>query len=128
MFRLLVTGSRGWEDELSIPYTIAFLCPTPAVLVEGGARGLDRMFRRLWLPYGPIESYPVTGADWDQYGQNAGHRRNKIMVDTSPNVCVAFIKNGSAGASGCRDMAVAAGIPTWVWRQDGSGVYGPVAG
>jgi YspA, cpYpsA-related SLOG family len=114
----LVTGSRDWTDECSVLYEIAFTIPSTAILVQGGAKGLDTTFGRLWARWGPQEVYP---ADWQQYGRSAGMIRNQEMVNLKPDLCLAFIKNDSPGASGCLEMARDAGIPVRVWRDYGSG-------
>lgn len=120
MFRVLVTGSRTWEIAWPVLYEIAFTIPAGANVVHGGAKGLDSLFGRLWSPYGSVEVHP---ADWKGYGRAAGPIRNQLMVDLGANIALAFIQNGSSGASDCLDRMLRAGIPTVVWRDDGNVLY-----
>jgi hypothetical protein len=79
-------------------------CPT------GADRHADQWARRRKVD---VERYP---ADWKRYGKAAGFRRNQTMVDTRPDMLLAFIRANSLGATNTLVRAMAAGIPTWVWR------------
>jgi hypothetical protein len=113
-YRILVTGSRDWEDLTLICSALAAAAAgTPdeqIVLIHGACpTGADRMAAAFagGKDWG-IERHP---ADWDRYGKSAGFRRNAEMVALGANVCVAFIKNGSRGATHTADLAEKAGIP-----------------
>ncbi|MGH3525755.1 MAG: hypothetical protein ACRDQ6_00390 [Pseudonocardiaceae bacterium] len=79
-------------------------------MVHGGARGADQLADEVargwgWTP----EPHP---ADWARYGRSAGYRRNAAMVTLGADVCLAFILDGSRGASHTAQLAHTAGIPT----------------
>lgn len=114
--RLLVTGSREWDD-----YPLMFQTLTEylrddlnleAVLVHGDCpTGADRMAARIWEITGrPVEPHP---ADWDKHGKAAGPIRNQEMVDLGADQCIAFFKIGAGnkGTAHCASAARKAGIP-----------------
>lgn len=112
-----MTGSRDWTDgdiidgEMWRAWTDAGAPPPQTVtVVHGGARGADALAeviaRRVGLQ---VECHP---AAWDTRGRAAGVIRNSEMVNAGADVCLAFIKNQSRGATHCADAAEKAGIPT----------------
>lgn len=113
--RILVTGSRSWDDEATISSVlwaeyIAMRDHGPVILVSGacpiGADAIaENVWSRNWLQ---VERHP---ADWDTHGKKAGFIRNAEMVNLGADVCLAFIKNGSKGATHTADLAEKAGIP-----------------
>jgi hypothetical protein len=109
--RILCTGSRDWTDAETIRAAIrraALRCPD-AVVVHGAARGADLLAGAAARALGlQEERHP---ARWDELGKAAGPIRNQEMVDLGADVCLAFIKNGSRGASYCAALAEQAGIP-----------------
>lgn len=139
-YRVLVTGSRTWWDEetVEMAFRKVFELNTyhfPVTLIHGGADGLDSMAAA--LAHGEfgwnIEEHL---AQWNthEFGSNAvlpcpawhegmekckmaGHRRNQKMINTGADICFAFIKDFSKGATTCADWAQRDGIPTRVWRE-----------
>lgn len=112
-FRVLVTGSRTWTDAAAITGVLTDLHEVHGdrlVVVHGACRtGADRIADGWARRHGvATETHP---ADWAA-GPGAGPARNAAMVATSPDVCLAFIRDGSPGATGCADAAERAGIPT----------------
>ena len=113
--RILVTGSRIWTDVDAVALTLYSvvddLHPKYVWVVHGDCPlGVDRIARLIagvnrWND----ERHP---ADWDTYGRRAGYVRNAEMVKLGADICLAFIKNKSRGASMCADLAEKNGIPT----------------
>lgn len=126
--RILVTGSRTWDDRNAIHDALTtsarlHLIRHPEVrnqvtVVHGGARGADRIAAEwTWNRLGTTAE--EHRADWALHGRSAGHRRNADMVKLGADLCLAFIRDASRGATGCADLAEAAGIPTiWITWED----------
>lgn len=115
--RILVTGSRTWTDNAPIRAELdQWRHRLPgAVLVHGNARGADRIAAAIWRRWDlPTEAHP---AQWNRLGRGAGHARNRAMITLGADVCLAFIRDGSPGATGCAELAEAAGIPTYRIRR-----------
>ena len=118
--RILVTGSRDWDDVKTIETALrdAYFelvadneFAPPPVLVHGECHvgGADIIARDVWKARRlPDEPHP---ADWKAHGKKAGCLRNAEMVELGADLCLAFIKNDSAGASHTAALAERAGIP-----------------
>lgn len=118
-YRVLVTGSRDWEDEKLVRRELARIrheTGGPIVVVHGACpRGADAQAAR-WVTDWPttgfdgvdVEAHP---ANWQLEGKRAGFIRNARMVNLGADVCLAFIKDGSRGASHTATLAEQAGIP-----------------
>lgn len=126
LMRILITGSRTWDlmESISARITESIIDwhrAHPALgngpidwvtIVHGNCpRGADALadeFARVVL-HCNIERYD---ADWAMFGKSAGYKRNLRMVNTAPDICLAFIRDKSKGATMCRDLAKNKGIPT----------------
>ena len=116
---ILVTGSRQWTDSTTIAAVLRRWRAPGVVLVHGGARGADRIAAAIWRAWGlPTEEHR---ADWDRHGRGAGRVRNRLMVAAGADVCLAFIRDQSPGATHCADTAETAGIPTRRYRHTTTG-------
>lgn len=109
--RVLVTGSRTWTDHTVIRTALTTVWHPATVLVSGACpQGADRLCEQCWTHWGgTVERHP---ADWRQHGRAAGMVRNRHMVQLGAEVCLAFIRGHSRGATHCADLAEQAGIPT----------------
>lgn len=126
--RLLVSGSRGWRDEVAIEAVIRALQALSRafdeefVLIHGhcksGADAMaDRVGKRLGLRVG--KDLIRVPADWGRYKRAAGPIRNQQMLDEQhPDVLVAFRAAGKS--NGTDDMiakAEKADVTTHVIRN-----------
>lgn len=113
--RILVTGSRDWEDQFAVTRAIRAearrVRPEDVMVVHGNCRsGADADAEFVARIDGfQIERHP---AAWAAHGKRAGYIRNQEMVDAGADVCLAFIRNASRGATMCAKLAEDAGIPT----------------
>jgi hypothetical protein len=125
MSRILVCGSRDWDDPAPVAHALCGYLYYDAeysgelVVIQGGAKGADELALKwaqgnecAWL------TYP---ADWKKHGKAAGPIRNQQMLDEGkPDVVWAFVTRPLEESRGTADMvrrATAAGVPTYVvWR------------
>jgi hypothetical protein len=124
-YRILVTGSRNWDDEellravLTEEIQKAYALSMRPVVVHGkNPRGADALAARLCARLGPDivleEPHP---ARWDALGKSAGHVRNAEMVALGAAVCLVFAmpcgnpgcarrgRHMSHGTAGCARLA-----------------------
>jgi hypothetical protein len=123
-YRVLVTGSRTWTDEEAIADALAgHWHDGNALLITGACpRGADEIAERIWRARGGlVERHP---ADWDT-GRDAGMRRNAAMVALGADVCLAFVRDGSPGATHAARLAEQAGIPVHRFLIDSNDAADP---
>ena len=121
MTRVLVTGSRTWEDANTIYYAFRDWWfhtgkPDKPILVSGNCpKGADALAEMVWERNGwPVERHP---ADWNTHGRSAGFKRNLEMVESQPELLFAFIRDKSKGATHTLRLAEKAGIPTLLYEM-----------
>lgn len=112
MKRVLVCGDRKWTDGLRIYNILTALKAEigPFTLIEGGARGADIL---AWEAANDLHlHYETFDADWKGLGRKAGPIRNRRMLDTKPDLVLAFHDNleRSLGTRDCVTEARRRGI------------------
>jgi hypothetical protein len=130
--RIAVTCSRSWSAWSTLRTALEKVHAEhpDAVLVHGDAPRGDRQAAGIWRHLGgEVEAWP---AKWDEHGDDckclrsnptcrfAGYRRNIAMVESGVDMVVAFIRDGSPGASHCAKYAEDAGIPVVRYEQEGA--------
>lgn len=114
--RILVTGSRDWDDvELIREKLFIHGWHGDTLIVGDCPTGADAIAREIWGNRGPIE---VHQADWERLGKRAGPLRNIEMVNSGADRCLAFIKANSKGATMTANIAEMVGISTYRWHSD----------
>jgi len=107
--RVIICGSRDWDDYTKIREYVETL-PKDTIIIEGGARGADKLARNAAIQCGL--KYETYNANWDRYGRSAGPKRNQEMLDSGAALVVGFRKNMSRGTTDMLDRAAKAGTPT----------------
>lgn len=112
MKRVLICGSRDWQDLGAIFNRVAGLGPKD-IVIHGGAVGADRLAEQAarQLGHHTAEVRPL----WDHFGKRAGHIRNAAMLDLQPDLVLAFQRNGSKGTQGTIDEARKRGVEVEVF-------------
>ena len=119
--RILVCGSRDWNDKEAIRFAIEKECaksdwPAPAHvwIINGAARGADRLSSEVGeeLHLG-VHEVP---AQWNMYGKGAGPIRNAEMLKMAPDVVLAFWDGKSKGTKNMMVHAHRAGVPVKVFQ------------
>lgn len=91
----LFCGSRDWTDRERIRRDLGSL-PEGSVVIEGGARGADRIAREEAHALGiHVATVPAL---WDFYGKSAGYRRNEAMARLAPEFAYAYDLGGPGTA------------------------------
>ncbi len=85
--KVIVCGCRNWSNRKIIKKRLWEL-PSNTIIVEGGCDGADLMARDVALEIGlEVVEFP---AAWKKYGKSAGPKRNIKMLDTGPQLLIAF--------------------------------------
>jgi hypothetical protein len=135
-FRVLVTGSRDWDypEIVEDALTGLVLVRRPLVVVHGrcptgadahAAAWVRSVRGRPELGVGgrrPVVSEEPYGADWSR-GRKAGPLRNETMIAAGADMCLAFIRDGSVGATHCAGLARRHGIRCELWTRAGRSEY-----
>ncbi|MFM7735009.1 MAG: DUF2493 domain-containing protein [Alphaproteobacteria bacterium] len=104
--KVIVCGGRNFDDKALLERALGEIEITE--LIEGGAKGADRLAREWAKARGiPVRTFK---ADFRRYGRGGGPVRNRQMIDEGhPELVVAF--PGGSGTANMVSLARAAGIP-----------------
>jgi hypothetical protein len=116
--RVLVCGSRKWTDRKKVWDELNFL-HHPRFIIHGGARGADSLASE-WAAYYDVPQR-IFLPDWELYGKRAGILRNNQMLDTNPDLVLAFWDGESKGTAHTIKEARKRGIQTKVVRHEFEG-------
>lgn len=108
--RVIFCGDREWTDAFAVEAALLRLVPSKDVIITGGAQGADTIAHDLAAGMGfLLESYP---AEWDKYHKAAGPIRNQQMLDSKPDLVIAFHHDllRSKGTKDMVDRARKAGV------------------
>lgn len=132
MKRLLVTGSRSWEDTAAVARVLDGILTNWGALtvVHGGARGADqlaaawaaqrapRVAAEWWDPEWAVCSGPEctplhrkVNSRGQEFCPTAGLRRNTAMCHSRIDFAVAFRLGTSSGTAHCIREILRVGIP-----------------
>lgn len=121
--RILICGSRDWTDAepiYSILYSFYDHPQNKLVVIEGCARGADKIAHYWNQSDNDFVEHLHFPANWSEHGKAAGPIRNRQMLsEGKPELVVAFHDN-LATSKGTKDMvtiAKKAGVPVWVMKH-----------
>jgi hypothetical protein len=104
-----------WADYNAV-YRRLMRLPLSSTVIHGGAKGADAFagIAAEQLGY-DIE---VFKADWKQFGKRAGFVRNLTMLNTAPDLVIAFWDGDSLGTKHTIDEARKRGIEVEVYMAE----------
>jgi len=103
--KVIVCGSRGWKDWVTIKERL-FKLPPDTIVIEGGCVGADLIARDVALEHLGLEVVEFPAA-WKKYGKAAGPKRNIKMLDTKPDLVIAF-HDDLSGSKGTKHIVTEA--------------------
>lgn len=136
--RILLTISRRWKRWSEVRRVLGEIHDKypDAVLVHGDCPDGDRTVAGIWKSMGGKDEpwpaawgtpctprcrhEPRTTAEGKEYCPTPGPIRNALMVESNPDLVVAFIRNNSKGASGTYNLAKGAGlncVPPYTYEE-----------
>lgn len=110
MFKVLVCGSRKWNDKGIIAASLCALKEEhkDLMIIQGGADGADKI-AKLWAHHWGVMEVTVD-ANWGYYHNAAGPVRNRWMLELAPDLVLAYPLPGSKGTYNMVEAAIKAEI------------------
>ena len=113
--RVVVTGSRKWENEGVVLARLAML-PKGSVIAHGDASGADRCADRAAKAL--IMERHIYPAHWNDGGRKAGPLRNQHMLeDFKPDLVIAYPLPDSKGTWERVKRAQKAKVPVEIYGE-----------
>jgi hypothetical protein len=112
----VVTGSRTWWDWRTMWHVLSFM-PATAIQFNGCAVGADCLAGAFWRSQGfRVRDFP---ANWTALGKQAGSARNRLMMESMPNLALVFLHHAgpSRGTRDAMNAAAERGIPIFKFHQ-----------
>ena len=111
--RVLICGGRDYEEAVlfeSVMNSLRHLFAPKLCIIEGGAKGADRLARQ-WAHTNGVPCLTVE-ANWEVYGARAGTLRNTWMLEFAmPDLVIAF--PGGAGTNNMLMQTRKQGLDIW---------------
>ena len=90
--KILICGGRDYKDQKTVDkamdHAVRHINPDDITVISGHARGADQI-GEAWAKSRDL-SLDLYPAKWETYGKSAGFKRNIQMLDTKPDMVVAF--------------------------------------
>lgn len=132
--RVLVTGSRDWRDAQAVFTALdtvaaaANIIPPAITVIHGDCPTGADAHAKVWTArnFAHPEEHP---ANWREYGQSAGFKRNVQMVESGVDLCLVFVRpcrsehctitevHGSHGTMHCARVARDANVPITTYQE-----------
>jgi YspA, cpYpsA-related SLOG family len=119
--RILITGDRHWNcvelAERVLNRLLARYGPI-LVIIHGGACGVDQAFAMACRELGIFAEAHLP--DWKGLGNVAGPARNREMVESGADLCIALHRSlaTSERTKDCVRQALVEGIPVYLIEDD----------
>lgn len=106
--RVLVCGSRLYPNRAKVYALLLSMKQDIQSILSGAAKGPDTWAIEFAREHGiAVELYP---AKWFEHGKRAGYIRNEQMINTKPDLVIAFWDDLSKGTKHTIDLAEKHGI------------------
>lgn len=114
---VLAYGGRDYTDRLKVAQALSVIRTSNLVLVQGGAKGADRLAKEWAFNFG-VPCLTME-AQWEYYGMPAGPIRNRWMANAFKfGMAVEF--PGGSGTKDMRKILLNLHVPIWYATEQAS--------